>query len=83
MKKYFKLLPGLLLLVLTLGVFGFGIYASRPATNTIGGTLKINAAGFEVEIEAYYDSVTPGNKIGSTVTTRKGASINLGQLEFD
>ena len=84
--KKIKLLPSILLLVLCLGILGVGIYAAKPASNTISGTVSVTAANAEVEISVYqdnYDSANPATNRQSTATTRAGATLAFGDFTFD
>ena len=86
MKRKIKIIPSVLLLVLCLAVLGVGIYAAKPASNTITGTVTVNAANAEVEISVYqdnYDSANPATNRQSTATTRTGATLALGDFTFD
>ena len=94
MKRKIKLIPGVLLLVLCLGILGVGIYAAKPASNTITGTVTVNAANTEVSIAVYdlddyedYDPVEDDFGYGaiSSDTNRVGSTLTLsyGNITLD
>lgn len=94
MKKR-KLIPSLLVLLLCVAVLGVGIYAARPASNRISGTVTINAANAQVEITAFLDEVVvsdpdaepavEGTEISNTVVTRTSHDIVIqeNKIVFD
>ena len=84
MNRKFKLLPGILLLALCFAVLGVGIYAAQPASNNISGTITVNAANAEVDIEVYQVTSAGASTKISEGSTRTGLStLSYGELEFD
>ena len=84
MRRKIKLIPSVLLLVLCLGILGVGIYAAKPASNTVTGTVNVVAAAPEVQIDVYKTSVAEGNRIAPVFDRRTSGNItfNANSLEF-
>ena len=82
MRRRLKIVPSILLLVLCLGILGVGIYAAKPASNTISGTVTVTAANARVLIDVYKDKVEEGYEIANQVDTRTGATISLNNMTF-
>ena len=70
------------MLVLCIGVLAVGIYAIKPSTNLVTGTITINATNEPVTISVYKDSVATANLLDSKLS-RAGVTLNVGTLSFD
>ena len=81
--KKFKFLPGVLMLVLSIAVLGLGVYAANPGTNSVTGTIKVNAAGNQVEITGYVEENYVRKEVFATKTSRGGIDVTFGELLFD
>ena len=79
MKRRLKIIPSVLLLVLCLGILGVGIYAAKPASNTISGTVTVNAANARVLVDTYLEEIGNGNKIATQLDTRTVGTIEFNQ----
>lgn len=82
--KKFKLIPSMLMMVLSMAVLVIGIYAVSPTQNNITGTISVKASNSQVIITAYKTtafnedgSEAVENKLVGPVTVRAGAEIPL------
>lgn len=74
--KKIKLLPGILMLVLSVAVLGLGIYAAKPREHDVSGTISVQASNVEVEITAYLGTAK-NQRISETYSTRSATVIPI------
>lgn len=82
--KRLKLIPSVLMLVLCVGMLAVGIYAIKPLTNTISGTINISAGSASLQISAYVNDEEyelPSN--GKTMNGITWDLIEANALSFD
>ena len=81
--KKLKILPSVLMLVLCVGVLAVGVFAITPTTNTISGSITINATNAPVSITVYKDTYG-GEVLGTIDPVRTEGTLNLNQkvIEF-
>ena len=79
--KRLKFLPSVLMLVLSIAVLGLGVYAASPSTNTVTGSIKINASSYPIALRCLLDD----NEIEYHQTIRSGITWTdgLSNLEFN
>ena len=77
--KKLKFLPSILMLVLCVGVLAVGIYAIKPSTNAISGTITIGATNSPVMLEVFIDS-TSTTAVATYDEVRGGETINLTKI---
>ena len=76
--KKLKFLPSILMLVLCVGVLAVGIYAIKPSTNLVTGTITINASNAPVEIQMIVTGAKGGTVTYDPVTVRGGTTFSMG-----
>ena len=79
--KKIKFLPSVLMLVLSVAVLALGVYAANPSTNTVTGSIKVNASSYPIAIRCLLD----GEEIENHQTIRAGITWTdgLSNLEFN
>ena len=81
--KKFKLLPTILMLVLSVGVLAVGVFAITPTKNSISGTITIGAAAREVSIQMNIKNIQGNDVTEEARTIRGGDTFTLGDIVFD
>ena len=72
--KKFKFLPSILMLALSVAVLALGVYAATPSTNTVTGSIKVNASAYPIAIRCLLD----GEEIENHPTIRAGIEWTKG-----
>lgn len=78
--KRARVIPSILMLILSVALLAVGVYASTPTSSTIGGIITITAGKAVADVTAYVD----GTEVGAADTfSDEGIAIEQGKLQFD